>query len=985
MTSVSALLKDFRERQDIGSNIVFDKKIPPKNAQMAPLPPLHPALEARLKERNLSTIYSHQADAISAALNRENVIISTPTASGKTLCYQAPVIHELLTNPDSRALLLFPLKALARDQLNIFTDLTEGLPGDIRAHVFDGDTKPYDRKKIIASDPRVIFTNPDMLHKSIMPYHGKWEEFFRNLKFVVLDETHTYRGVFGSHIAQVMRRLLRIAKHYGSEPVLISSSATINNPREFLRSLTGKDFTVIDKSGAPRPGGHFIFYNTQGSPYTDSSKLMRAALEKGLKTIVFTKARKITELIYTWTVQAAPELAEKIGNYRAGFLPQERRKIESDLFSGKLAGVVTTSALEMGVDIGGLDVCILAGYPGAIINTWQRSGRVGRGDKEFLIIMVALQDALDQHFIKNPEDFFARDFESAIIDPDNETILKGHLVCAAAEMPIMNDDEFLEPEKRGAIFTALENEAKLMRVADGTKWLSRRKYPHMDVDIRSIGGAYTIFGADGKQVIGTISGSRVFTEGHEGAVYLHAGKQYIVSRLDMEKKVIHVKPMDEKYYTRARTDKETEILSTIEEKEVNGFTVRLGKLKVTEQVKGYEKRSIFGQDSLGVFDLDMPKTEFNTVGFWIEMGEDIRKDIERRGMGFMGGIHAFEHVSIALSPLFALCDRDDIGGIAHQLHPGLGIPAIFFYDGYPDGVGLCESVFKNVGSLWEATLNLIAECECEDGCPSCVHSPKCGSGNKPLDKAAATAILMSVCGKTKRVKKEKQSVTVIETPSIPAPNISSVSENNEFYDPAPDRRIVFFDIETQLGANEVGGWNNLKEMRLAVAVAYDSRDKKYFRYWEEEATALIDKLLSADLVVGFNHVRFDYGVLAGYTSHDLKRVTKSFDIMLDVWDRLGHRLSLDHLARATLNRGKTADGLQSLKWWKDGLKEKVADYCESDVLVTKELFEYGLENQRFIYKMKNGEAVRLPLDWDLEKIIANAGKQAEPVKKKLRF
>ncbi len=982
---VSSLIKELKERGDIGRYIVYDKTIPPQKADMAELPELHPALTAKLKSLNFSKLYSHQTKAIRAALKGENVIVATPTASGKTLCYTAPVIHALLKNPGSTALFLFPLKALARDQFASFTRMCDGLPADVRAYVFDGDTKPYDRKKVLAASPNVIFTNPDMLHLSILPYHGKWERFFKQLKYVVIDEAHTYRGVFGSHIAQVIRRLLRIARHYGQDPVLISCSATIKNPDQFARALTGEKFTLVNKSGAPRPGGHFIFYNTEGSPYTDSSKLMRAAVNEGLKTIVFTKARKVTELIYTWTIQAEPELAGRIGNYRAGFLPQERRKIESDLFSGKLDGVVSTSALEMGVDIGGLDVCILAGYPGAIINTWQRSGRVGRGEREFLIILVALRDALDQHFIRNPEDFFTRDFEAAVIDPNNETILKAHLVCAAVELPIPDNDPFLNPEKHKKVFAEMERDNILLRSADSAKWLSRRRYPHREVSIRSIGESYTIFGEDGKTVIGAISGSRVYSEGHEGAVYLHAGRQYIVTMLDMEKKAIHVKPMKEKYYTRARTDKETDILSTMAEKSVNGFTVKLGKLKVTEQVKGYEKRSIFGQDTLGVVDLDMPKTQFNTVGFWIELGDEIKKEIERREMMFMGGIHAFEHVSIALFPLIALCDRNDIGGIAYPLHPALGKGAIFFYDGYPDGVGLCESVFHKAPDLWEAALELLNECECDQGCPSCIHSPKCGSGNKPLDKMAATRLLMMVCGKTEKPKGGPEPVSVDDALVAPATAQPASREDFETYDPAPDRRIVFFDIETQLGANEVGGWGNLKGMRMAVAIAYDSREKKYIRYWEDDAQALIEKLMSADLVIGFNHVRFDYGVLARYTSYNLERATKNFDIMLDVWDRLGHRLSLNALAQATLNHGKTADGLQSLKWWKEGKKEEVATYCEADVAVTKELFEFGLENQNLVYKLKSGEAVRLRLDWELEKIIASAGKPKEPVKKGLKF
>ncbi|MBI4665686.1 MAG: DEAD/DEAH box helicase [Nitrospinae bacterium] len=981
--AVSDFIEELKRRREIGANIIHHRAIPGKTPDYADLPEnIHPALRQKLSGMGLSRVYSHQAQAIESAIRGENVIVATPTASGKTLCYTVPVINEILNDKNSTALFLFPLKALARDQLKSFNELCYGLPQGIQAEVFDGDVRPHVRKRIMTSVPRVIFTNPDMLHLSMLPGHGKWEEFFKRLKYIVVDEAHTYRGVFGSHVAQVFRRLARITESYRSNPSFIACSATIKNPGSFAETLTGKMFTVVDNSGAPRPGGHFIFYNTEGSPYTDASRLFRYSVNAGFKTIAFTKARKITELIYTWSIQAEPELAGRIGNYRAGFLPEERRKIENDLFTGKMDGVITTSALEMGVDIGGLDVCVLVGYPGSIINTWQRGGRVGRGDREFLIIMVAQPDALDQHFIKNPDDFFNRGFEAAILDPGNVNILKAHIACAAAELPITPEDKQFNPTTFKTLFAEMEGEGKLALSIENSRWLSRRLRPWRDVDIRSAGETFAIFGPDGKTVIGKISGSRVYSEGHEGAVYLHMGRQYIVKKLDLEKKAIHVAPMDERYYTRPRSEKETEILETLNVKQVGGYKVSLGRLKVTEQVTGYEKRSIFGQESLGVFDLSMPLTEFETVGFWIELDDATREEVERRGYGFMGGIHAFEHASIALFPLFALCDRDDIGGISYPHYPGIGKPAIFFYDGYPGGVGLSEAGFNQAEDLWRDTLKLVSECPCDEGCPSCIHSPKCGSGNKPLDKRGAKLILEYICG-IKKPSGERAGPDITVTAPLTTP---SVKEETVYYNPAPDKRIVFFDLETQKGANEVGGWDKLDAMRLAVGVVYDSIEKKYIRYWEKDAPGLIEKLIEADLVVGFNHVRFDYGVLAAYTKADLKRETKNFDIMLDVWNRLGHRLSLDHLATATLNRGKTADGLQSLKWWADGEHEMVAVYCESDVEVTKTLFEFGLENQHLIYRMKSGEAVRLQLEWDLDKIIASAAQQAKTApQRKIKF
>lgn len=987
--SVFKFAEELKKRRDLGGNIVHHRVIEPKQAESSPIPPaLHPSVAERLRQRGLDTLYSHQAEAIESAIAGNNVIVSTPTASGKTLCYAASVIHEFLHDKDATAIFLFPLKALARDQIDSFRDLAYGLPIDIRADIFDGDVRPHVRRRILAEPPRALFTNPDMLHLSILPYHGKWEAFFRNLKYIVVDEAHTYRGVFGSHIVQVFRRLMRVAERYGAKPRFIACSATISNPGAFAHSLTGLDFHVVDKSGAPRPGGGFIFYNTEGSPYTDASRIIRAAMNDGLKTIAFTKARKITELIYTWTIQAEPELAGKIAAYRAGFLPEERRKIERDLFSGTLDGVITTSALEMGVDIGGLDVCVLVGYPGTIISSWQRGGRVGRADREFLIVLIAQQDALDQHFMRNPEDFFTRGFESAVIDPENEYILRAHLVCAASEFPLAVDDKWFEPGKRMELLLEMERTGKLARSMDGAKWLTSRLRPQREVDIRSAGSSYTIFAEGGKKIVGSLSGSRVFTEGHAGAVYLHMGKQYIVTQMDMEKKAIHVAPMDERYYTRPRSEKDTQILKTIDRKEVNGFTVCLGRLKVKERVTGYEKRSIFGQDSLGVVDLDLPETEFETVGFWVELDDNVRTEMERRGLGFMGGIHAFEHAAIALFPLLALCDRDDMGGISFPLYPALGKSAVFFYDGYPGGVGLSEAGFERIEELFTLTHRLVSTCPCEEGCPSCVQSPKCGSGNKPLDKRAAVLILEYLTGIKKPLAGKKLPPTA-EAREAPPPEseVKIVETENgvEYYDPVPDARILFFDLETQLGADAVGGWGNTNKMRMAVGVVYDSREKRYIRYWEKDAGDLVERLLSADLVVGFNHVSFDYGVLSAYTGADLKREVKSFDIMLDIQKRLGFRLGLGGLAEATLNRGKTADGLQSLKWWAQGEHELVAKYCEADVEVTKTLFEYGLENRCLVYKMKNGELARLLVDWDIDKILAESAKNARPVKRKLRF
>ncbi|MDH5477922.1 MAG: DEAD/DEAH box helicase [Nitrospinota bacterium] len=997
---ISDLLANLKAEKGLGQNVKAERIIPPAPAEYADFPgALHPSVVERFREKGVQRLYSHQAKAMELAMEGKNVIVSTPTASGKTACYMAPVMSDFMNDPEATAIFIFPLKALERDQLGAWREFGDGLPGDLRVEVFDGDTPQYQRGKIAKNPPRAIFTNPDMLHLSILPYHGKWEGFLRRLKYVVVDEAHTYRGVFGSHVAQIFRRLRRVCASLGSTPQFLASSATISNPAQFAQTLTGAPFELVDRSGAPKPGGVFVIYDTNTSPYADASRIFRLAVREGFKTIAFTKARKITELIYAWSVQAEPDMADRISCYRAGFLPEERRSIEQDLFGGKLDGVVTTSALEMGVDIGGLDVCLLVGYPGAIVNTWQRAGRVGRADREFMIVLIAQPDALDQYFVRRPEELFTRGFEAAVVDPENRPILKSHIACAAAELALDRNDPWLGEGGREDAFADLERERRLVRSADGARWLSPRRYPHRDTPIRSVGDSYTIFLQGGKTVIGVISGSRVYGECHPGAVYLHMGRQYLITSLDMEKRAAHARPMDEKYYTRPRSQKETEILETIKSREVNGFHIRLGKLKVTEQVTGYERRSIFGQEALGVYDLQCPRTEFETVGFWVEIEDPVKLAIEEAKLGYMGGIHAFEHGVISLFPLFALCDRDDIGGISYPLYPGLGKSAVFFYDGYPGGLGLCEAGFDRVEKMWGAALDLIAGCECETGCPSCIHSPKCGSGNKPLDKMAARTLLEYLCAKTpypgeteiRHRKSEPASPSIISKPNSPAPMqdgppLAEEKEDAEYYDPAPEKRILFFDLETLRSAAEVGGWNNTHKMGMSVGVVYDSREKKATRYFEQETDAMVEKLLAADLVVGFNHIGFDYGVLAGYTKINLRATAPSFDILLDVKERLGHRLSLDHLAQATLGKGKTADGLQALAWWKEGLYDKVADYCEADVMVTKKLFEFGLENGHMLYTLKDGQTARITLDWDLDAIIKAAAETvAKPKPRRIRF
>ena len=965
---------------DFKGQVVHHQEIPERKPQWAEWPPtLSPILQQALASQGIDRLYTHQAEAVTAALAGENVVVVTPTASGKTLCYNLPVIQRRLDDPSAHALYLFPIKALEQDQIKAFRALIEAAecqmsrPDPIRAEIYDGDTPPHRRKKITLNPPAVVLSNPDMVHAAILPYHANWEAFFRSLRFLVLDELHTYKGVFGSHIVQVLRRLFRIAELYGSRPQIIACSATIQNPGELAERLAGRPFTVKDQSGAPAAGRHFLFVNPmQLSTSTAAARLLRLAVDQDFKTICFTKARKVTELIYTWVTQSRPDLRRAISAYRAGYLPEERREIEQKLFTGELKGVVSTSALEMGIDIGGLDVCLLCGYPGTITTTWQRGGRVGRQDRESLIVLLAQPDALDQYFMKHPEAFFQSSYEAAVVDPKNLPILKEHLVCAAAELPLSADDpHFLQASSAEALRELLQ-ENRLLKSVDEATWHSRRRYPQREVSLRGIGEAWTIFEEpmkplpEGKKprVIGSLDGKRAFTEGHQGAIYLHRAQQYQVMRMDLGRKNVFARPVTVNYYTRPRSEKETEILKVRASKPVKNFVVRLGELKVTEWIQGYEKRRISGQERLSVHELDLPPFIFETVGLWIELEDFVPHAIKRLGRDFMGGIHAVEHAAIGLFPLFALCDRDDVGGISTPFHEQVKKSAIFIYDGYPGGIGLAERCFEVIEELLRKTLEVVETCECEDGCPGCVHSSKCGSGNVPLDKQAAVAVLKMLLGLAPELVAPAGPIE--EEPPLRIEALPVAKEETQ------GPRIMVFDLETLRGAEEVGGWNNTELMGLAVGVVWDSVDQEMHSFFEKEAGALVTKLRQADLVVGFNLLSFDYLVLRAYTAFDLRKLP-TFDMLVDVFRRLNYRLSLGHLAEKTLGRRKTADGLQSLRWVKEGRMDLVERYCRDDVAITRDLFYHGLEHRKLIFADKQGRLMELSVDWDLEKILQTYG------------
>ena len=707
------------------------------------------AIRRTLEERGLSGLYSHQALATDHIRAGHSVVVATPTASGKSLIYNLPVLERHLRDSEARALYLFPLKALAQDQLAGLQRLVSGWPEEARptAALYDGDTSDHFRRKIRRDPPTVLISNPEMLHLALLPHHEQWAPFLAGLSHIVVDEAHTYRGVFGAHMAGVFRRLNRLAAHYGAAPSYVFCTATVGNPGELAASLSGLDLlpgrrppVVVDQSGAPQGARHYVFLDPDQSPATAAIDLLRAALARKLRTIVYCRSRRMTELVSLWAGSLSGPWAGRISAYRAGFLPEERRQIEARMASGELLAVVSTSALELGIDIGGLDVCILVGYPGTIMSTLQRGGRVGRAQQESAVVLVAGEDALDQYFMSHPEDFFSRPAEKAVVNPWNEVILARHLECAAAELPLSARDPWLAPAPAQEALRDPAARGRLLLSADGSQWLAARKRPQRLVDLRGTGRSFVIEDSEGT-VIGSVDGFRAWRETHAGAVYLHRGRSYVIEEMDPAAGRVRARQAKVDWFTRVRGHKSTDILEELERRPLGRGVVCRGRLRIIDTITGYEKRSTRDNRLLTIVPLEAPPQIFETEGLWYVIPESCRRRLEEDFVHFMGSIHACEHTAIGMLPLLVMADRNDFGGISIPLHPQTGLACVFIYDGLPGGAGLTRQAFGHARELLEVCAAVIEACPCEDGCPSCVHSPKCGSGNRPISKAGALRLI----------------------------------------------------------------------------------------------------------------------------------------------------------------------------------------------------------------------------------------------------
>ena len=699
-------------------------------------------------------LFTHQAEAIDLVRAGHSVVVATGTASGKSRCYQIP-IAEAAARPGNTgtALLLFPTKALAQDQLRAFAahKFPQVIPG-----TYDGDSTP-EQRTWVRSTANVVLTNPEMLHAAMLPGHARWATFLSRLDHVVIDELHVLRGVFGTHVSHVLRRLRRLCHHYGSDPKFIFTSATIGEPGTLAEQLCGVPVTEVTNDGSPRGERTIVMLNppildaAQGirsSSNAEAASIGAELIRRNHRTIVFCRSRRGTELVSSDIARRLPaDQQDSVRAYRAGYLANERRTIEHELFDGTLRGVVATSALELGIDVGGLDACVLNGFPGTVASMWQQIGRAGRGQQRSAAVLVAGDDQLDQWIMSHPNELLDRTPERAVINPDNPFILGPHLACAAFEKPLAHADDAYWGESLDEGVRDLVVDDKLLLKPSGTGnplgVYAGRGRPSRGIGLRS-GSAdeVQIVRRDGS-IVGTVDAARACSATHEGAIYLHQGKPYRVTKLDLDDRVATVEPSDGEHYTQARTKVDISIVDTdtVLPFGTDGAEVCVGSVEVISQVTGYQRREVRSRRILANETLDLPPQTLRTRSFWYVIPTSI---IEAAGLDASqvpGALHAAEHAGIGMLPLFTICDRWDVGGVSTPWHSGAGGPTIFIHDAHPGGSGIAELGFAERDRHLRATRDAMAACACNDGCPSCVQSPKCGNGNEPLDKHAAIALL----------------------------------------------------------------------------------------------------------------------------------------------------------------------------------------------------------------------------------------------------
>lgn len=730
-------------------------RMPVRRSRTLPWPAwVGPELRARLEAQGVTAPWRHQVEAAELAHGGSHVVVATGTASGKSLAYQVPALTRLAEDPRACVLYLAPTKALARDQLASVAELADP---SVRPAAYDGDT-PMEEREWVRRHSRWIVTNPDMLHRGVLPAHQRWSSTLRRVAYVVVDECHAYRGVFGSHVGHVLRRLRRVCRRYGAEPVFLLASATVAEPAAAATRLVGAPVVAVTEDGSPRPGATFALWEPpltertgeHGAPLrrsaaADAATLLADLVERGARTLAFVRSRRSAESVadqarHVLRDRGRADLARRVDSYRGGYLPEERRELERALSAGELLGVATTNALELGIDIAGLDAVVLAGYPGTLASLWQQAGRAGRAQRESLVVFVARDDPLDHYLAHHPRAVFGRPVEATVTDPTNPYVLGPQLCCAAAELPLVPGDL---AEFGGAAAEArveeLVAEGALRRRPSGWYWAGRGR---PDVDIRGSGLApVTIIEGDTGRLLGTVDGDAAHATVHTGAVYVHRGETYVVDEFDVEEAVAVVHPESPEWTTVARDVTDLAVVATDRSRSLGTVTAHTGVVDVTNQVVAYQRRRLGTGEVLAEFPLDLPARQLRTRAVWLTLDERAVGRAEVDDAELPGSLHAAEHAAIGILPLLATCDRWDLGGVSTALHPDTGAATIVVYDGHPGGAGFAERGFAVLRGWLQATRATVASCECESGCPSCVQSPKCGNGNEPLDKAGAVRVL----------------------------------------------------------------------------------------------------------------------------------------------------------------------------------------------------------------------------------------------------
>jgi DEAD/DEAH box helicase domain-containing protein len=737
--------------------VLHVEHVPPRPARPVDWPAwTSPLLVDRLRARGVERPWSHQSAAAELAWQGHPVVLATGTASGKSLGYQLPVLSALLEG-DATAIYLSPTKALAADQLRAIRSLSLT---QVRAATYDGDTPPSEREWV-RSHANLVLTNPDMLHFGLLPSHQRWSRLLRKLRFVVVDECHGYRGVFGSHVAQVLRRLLRVAAHYGASPVPVLASATVAEPGVTARRLIAMDVEEVTDDGSPRGALAFALWEPPLSELTgehgapvrrsataEAADLLADLVIEKVRTVAFVRSRRSAEVVALSArralAEAAPELSSRVAAYRAGYLDGERRELERALHDGRLLGLASTNALELGVDVSGLDAVVITGWPGTRASLWQQAGRAGRAGQDATAVLVARDDPLDTYVVHHPESVFGKPVEAAVLDPDNPHVLGPHLCAAAAELPLTDDDLVLFGPAARAVVDDLVRRGLLRRRTAGWYWTKRERATDL-ADLRGTGGApVRVVEAGTGRLLGTVDAAASHTTVHSGAVYLHQGDSYVVESLDLDDGVALVRAEDPGWSTSARELTDIAIVETSRTLDHGAVRLHFGTVDVTTQVVSYLVRRLGSGEILAEEPLDLPPRQLRTRAVWWTATDDVLRAADLDPADVPGAAHAAEHAAIGLLPLFATCDRWDIGGVSTALHPDTGLLTVFVYDGHPGGAGFADRGHRRAGEWLAATRDAVEACECETGCPSCVQSPKCGNGNDPLDKAGAVRLLTEV-------------------------------------------------------------------------------------------------------------------------------------------------------------------------------------------------------------------------------------------------